>query len=487
MSRALACWCLLGVAATAGAQTPAPLKAEAFTLKSYDGRERAAERVRLSVPADPAQPEGRRLDLAFIRLRPTAAATRPPIVFLMGGPGIPATAIAPIPPYFTLFGRLAEAGDVILLDQRGLGESAPKSDCPAAAAPLAPDVVSAPDKLLAAFAANYKACAASLAPGVLPADLTIDRVAGDVERIRQALGVPQVDLLGFSFGTRVALEVLRHHPDRVRRVVLQGVLGLDTVRQPAMEDAIFRRWAAIADAQAQARGLAPSVEGAVKAIHARLDKAPMALTIQSVKGEPRQVALERAMFDAVVLGHLGDDRLPAALTAAAAGDDSLFRPWVQSLFQDLEKGAGTLMARVMICSSASPPESARRAAQDAPAMLLGEPLDNAMQGTAFCQAFGVTPPAAQPAVRSTVPALLINGTLDARTPPDRAAATAAALTASEHVIVENGGHELLPIPAVQDLVLAFLDGRLERKPIAEPVPEMRTIEDARKPPQRRGG
>ncbi len=111
MTRAFACWCLLGVTATAGAQTPAPLRTEAFTLKSYDGRERAAERVRLSVPADPAQPGGRTLDLAFIRIRPTAAATRPPIVFLMGGPGVPATVMAPIPPYFTLFTRLAEGSD----------------------------------------------------------------------------------------------------------------------------------------------------------------------------------------------------------------------------------------------------------------------------------------------------------------------------------------------------------------------------------------
>jgi pimeloyl-ACP methyl ester carboxylesterase len=100
-------------------------------------------------------------------------------VFLMGGPGVPATLMAPIPPYFTLFTRLAEGGDVILLDQRSLGQSSPKSDCPPATAPLPADLFERPGALLAAFAANYTACAAALAPQVRPTDITVDRVADD--------------------------------------------------------------------------------------------------------------------------------------------------------------------------------------------------------------------------------------------------------------------------------------------------------------------
>jgi TAP-like protein len=56
-----------------------------------------------------------------------------------------------------------------------------------------------------------------------------------------------------------------------------------------------------------------------------------------------------------------------------------------------------------------------------------------------CEAFGV----------SRVSALLISGTGDPRTPPDRAEATRKGLAASERVVVQNGGHELLPVREMQ--------------------------------------
>jgi len=291
-----------------------------------------------------------------------------------------------------------------------------------------------------------------------------------------------VDLLAFSFGSRIALEVMARHPQRVRRVVLQGVLGVDTLRLPSLDDAVFTRFAAIGDAHAAAKGLAPSAAAAVRTIQGRAARAPLSVTIQTVAGKARQIHVGRATFDALVIAHLGDPGMQAVLTAAASGDDSLLTPWVQSLYQDLEKGAGSLMARAMVCSAASAPATRQQAAREATATLLGEALDNRMQGGAFCQAVGVTPPASQTAVKARVPALLISGTLDPRTPPDRAEVTRHGLTGSEHVIVQNGGHELLPVPEVQDLVVSFLDGKPERKPIALPPPEVRTIEEARRPP-----
>jgi pimeloyl-ACP methyl ester carboxylesterase len=475
------------LAAPDGAQAPAPaptpLRVEAFTLTSFDGRQRPAERIRLTVPADGR--DGRTFEIVFVRLRPTVDARRPPIVFLMGGPGVPASVMAPIPPYFTLFTRLAEGADVILLDQRGLGESTPKSVCPPIMAPLPADVLERPEALVDAFAANYRACAGALPAPARATDFTIDHVADDVEAIRRALGVPQVDLLGFSFGSRIALEVLRRHPERVRKMVLQGVLGVDTLRQPSLDDAVFQRFAGYADAQAAAKGLPPSVASSVKTLQARAASGKLVLTIQS-QGTSRPFRVGPGVFNAIVLGHLGDPALPGALADAVAENHTVLTRWAQGLLQDLETGAGSLMARAMLCSVASPASVQRQAERDAPSRLLGEAIDNQMQKPAFCQAFGVTPPAAQPPVTGRVPALLISGTDDPRTPPDRAEATRRDLSASEHVIVQNGGHELLPDRAVQDLVLAFLDGKPERVAITQPPHDVLTIEDARKPPRRPG-
>jgi hypothetical protein len=68
--------------------------------------------------------------------------------------------LAPIPPYFDLFDRLSEDSDVVVLDQRGLGESVPKVDCPPLASGVPPDTFESKAKLLAAFEAVNSACVA---------------------------------------------------------------------------------------------------------------------------------------------------------------------------------------------------------------------------------------------------------------------------------------------------------------------------------------
>lgn len=157
----------------AGAQPAGVLQRESFTLKAYHGKQRAAERGRLAVPADYGSP-GRTFQIVFYRLPARSATSNPPVVFLMGGPGVPASVIAPIPPYFELFNRLAETADVILLDQRGLGESTPKVDCPAPAKPIPADLFESSARLLAAFESVYSECAEHWKPRARGTDFAIE-------------------------------------------------------------------------------------------------------------------------------------------------------------------------------------------------------------------------------------------------------------------------------------------------------------------------
>src|SRR5678815_363713 len=113
------------------AQTTA-LTRKDTAIRSYDGREMKGELLRLTVPERHLRP-ARTLTVGALRFPTTAAKPGRPIVFLMGGPGIPGSVMAPIPPYFTLFQKLRELGDVIIIDQRGIGLSAPNIDCPSSA------------------------------------------------------------------------------------------------------------------------------------------------------------------------------------------------------------------------------------------------------------------------------------------------------------------------------------------------------------------
>ena len=119
-----------GVAVNAQGSRPAQIVFEPYVLRTYDGREHRTELGRLSVRENRRGTSSRLIQLAFVRLRSTAARPSAPIVFLAGGPGIPGIGLGQVPVYFGLFERLREVSDVILLDQRGTGMSSPNLQCP---------------------------------------------------------------------------------------------------------------------------------------------------------------------------------------------------------------------------------------------------------------------------------------------------------------------------------------------------------------------
>src|SRR5262245_60384641 len=123
-----AVWSITGAAASPAQESAVAW--EPFTVRGYDGRAHDVEIGRLSVPESRTRSGGASTRLGFYRLRSTNPTPASPIVFLMGGPGIAASLMAPIPPFWDLFDTLRATADVILLDQRGLGLSTPRVDCP---------------------------------------------------------------------------------------------------------------------------------------------------------------------------------------------------------------------------------------------------------------------------------------------------------------------------------------------------------------------
>jgi pimeloyl-ACP methyl ester carboxylesterase len=94
--------------------------------------------------------------------------------------------------------------DVILLDQRGEGYSQPSLSCQANEIRLA-----CHDRLVS--------------EGINLSAFTTLEDAADVHDLVRALGYKQVDLEGRSYGTRLALTVMRLYPGDLRSVVLISV------------------------------------------------------------------------------------------------------------------------------------------------------------------------------------------------------------------------------------------------------------------------
>lgn len=168
----------------------------------------------LSVPENPADPDGRHIDLNYAVAPARSANPQPdPVVFLAGGPGQAATETWPFM-QFALRGINRER-DVLLLDQRGTGGSN-ALDCDFSGIdPYAPSDLDALEEFIRECKRGWDADVRFY---------TTADGADDLELLRARLAIEQLNLIGGSYGTRMAQVYLRRHPDRVRSIILDGVV-----------------------------------------------------------------------------------------------------------------------------------------------------------------------------------------------------------------------------------------------------------------------
>ncbi|MGW8743410.1 alpha/beta hydrolase [Streptomyces sp. NPDC055794] len=185
----------------------------------------------LEVPLDHARPRGRQITLALSRVPHTAATYQGPLLVNPGGPGGSGLTLAGFVAS-SLPEKVAAQYDVIGFDPRGVGKSSPALNCrPGHFDPVRPD--SLPDTPgveranLARAEAFAEACGDKYAD-VLPYIDTVS-AARDVDAIRAALGAERLNYFGYSYGTYLGAVYAKLFPARVRRLVLDSVVGPDDV------------------------------------------------------------------------------------------------------------------------------------------------------------------------------------------------------------------------------------------------------------------
>ena len=470
------------------AQTTA-LTRKDTAIRSYDGREIKGELLRLTVPERHLRP-ARTLTVGALRFPTTAAKPGRPIVFLMGGPGIPGSVMAPIPPYFTLFQKLRDIGDVIIVDQRGIGLSSPHIDCPSSGS-LPTTVFADTARLISFIRDQISICVArQRSRNIEPTAYNTIESAEDVNALRTALGITKIDLLAFSYGTRLALLIAQRHEQSVGRMVLQGVNGPGlVVKRPAPVARKLSRVTEILRLDS-AWTPAPDLIDAARRARLRLASNPSTVTVNDQKtGKPVALKVGREGFDAIVALNMDDMRLPALLVSVANGDDRVLTRFVESAWNGLNTSPVQLMARSVNCAADRPASRWALAAAESAAAPFGSPIDNAFLTKRFCIAIGYpgTVKEFSRSLRSAIPVLLITGALDATNPAENARDVAAGLTSSTLLEAGNVAHEALPVAAVQDVILEFLRGAdVRSRQVAGPRPHYLTIREALSPPPRRG-
>jgi pimeloyl-ACP methyl ester carboxylesterase len=413
---------------------------------------------------DPARPDGTTIDVHYVVVPAMARRKLPDPVFLIaGGPGQSAIEVAP--QVMPLFSRLNNRRDIVFVDQRGTGQSAPLA-CPDAKRETLAE--QADD---AAQLRQLQQCKAALlkkpyiqAPGDL-GFFTTTLAMGDLDAVRAQLGAPQVDLVGVSYGTRAVLEYMRLFPGAVRRAVLDSVAPPDMVLPTSFSTDGQAALEALLGACTREPGCAASYPTLRADWAALLAGLPRPVTApHPLSGTPEQFTLTREMVLGAVRGALYNPAmaaaLPAAITAAAAGR-----------YEGLV-GMGSLLGSRRGLQLAMGMHFSVVCAEDMPLVARATDVPGTDFGNAQAQVYqracadwprGAVPPAFYRIAPSRTPVLLFSGGLDPATPPRHGARVAQALgPAAQHVIVANAGHSVLGVGCARDVLFRFIDAPQDR-------------------------
>ena len=415
---------------------------------------------------DPARPDGPMIDVHYVVVPAVARRKLPdPIFLLAGGPGQSAIQLAPS--VMGLLSRLGNRRDIVFVDQRGTGQSAPLVCEESGREPLA-DQVDPERQVLRLAQCRAKL---QLLPYIqAPADLrffTTVLAMQDLDAVRRHLGAQRINLVGASYGTRAALEYQRQFPAQVRRSVIDGVAPPDMVL-PASSGA---------DGQTALDALLASCpqEPACAARYptlladwaALLQSLPRRVSVpHPLTGQVEDFVLTREMLLAAVRGPLYSPALAAGLPAAihAAAQGNVAGLMGMSALLSSHRGGQVAMGMhfSVVCAEDVPllaPAGASDAAADASSHL-------------YRRVCADWPRAEVPAAFYSVPVsaspvLLLSGGLDPATPPRHGARVARALGAlAQHVVVPNAGHGVMGLGCMRDVIYRFIDAVDDKDAVA---------------------
>jgi pimeloyl-ACP methyl ester carboxylesterase len=237
----------------------------------------------LTVPLDHADPGGPTIRLAVSRVKHRGQKYRGVMFTNPGGPGGSGTYLAGIGQFVP--GNVGHTYDWVGMDPRGVGDSRPALTCdtrafkigtrPRTYDPVDTRTLDAWLEWSESYAAD---CGTARAAELLPHLTTPDNVA-DFEILREALRAEKVSFYGFSYGTYIAQVYATLHPDRIDKLVLDGVVdprdiwyAANVAQDIAFDKAMTRffRWAARGHAELHLGRTAAAVERTYYRVSRRL-------------------------------------------------------------------------------------------------------------------------------------------------------------------------------------------------------------------------
>jgi pimeloyl-ACP methyl ester carboxylesterase len=382
-----------------------------------------------------------------------------PVLFLGGGPGLPQLVAASRINASNLDQQTA-GRDLILFDQRGVGSSQPSLRC------FDEETLRACHDRLVQAGIN------------LHAYTTLSNAA-DVHDLVRALGYKQVNLQGVSYGTRLALTVMRLYPADLHSVVLDSVFPVNATSRAAATsrafDALFQRCAT----DHYCNTTYSHLQAVFSQLVTDLNTAPITLQATSQAGSRLTVHFTGNNLVYWLQGALEYTDLipqvPQAIYHLRQHDSSL-------LSQSYGYGIDTLPNNGLYYSALCGEDMAFTTQHDLEMSVQGLPppirpalLDWAVSRLAVCQFWGMkaVPAVQKQPVTSSIPTLILEGEDDPVTPPPNGLLVAQTLSKSYFFLFPGVGHGVASAKpsyiCANEIMNAFWDNPTE-KPDASCIP-----------------
>lgn len=406
-------------------------------------------------PDDPASPsiELRVAVVPALNLNPEADA----IVPIAGGPGQGSVEF-----YLMVrgaFEALRRDRDILLVDQRGTGEST-RMDCP-----IDDDALLFEIELTIDDTVDYmKQCLDKL-----PADpryFTTSVAVTDLEAVREALGYSALNLYGVSYGSRVAQHFARRYPDSTRTVVIDGVVPPQVALGPEIAtesqkavDKILARCAGDEQCSAGFPDLADTFDRVV----AELRDSPVEVTVPHPNtGRAETLSFGAGQFAGAVRLLIYSPHtialLPLFVHEAGLGN---YRPLASQFMMTALSMTDALaigMHNAVMCTEDVPFFDRTTIDRDAiAASYMGTFQLETLEAMCSVWPEGPVDPEFKAPLDSDIPFLLLSGDADPITPPRYAEMAAVALGNATHLVGTHQGHGQITVGCMGRIVADFVE------------------------------
>ncbi|MBN2240409.1 MAG: alpha/beta fold hydrolase [Dehalococcoidales bacterium] len=430
----------------------------------------------LTVPENRSKPDGRTIDICFAIFRTTYYAPEPdPIVYLAGGPGENALESASLA-FKTVYAPLMKNRDLIIIDQRGTGYSKPSLACPEFVDMVYEnlDCELGDEEATSMQSEVLRECYDRfVSEGIDLSAYNSAESAADLNDLRIALGYEEWNLLGVSYGTRLALTAMRDYPGGIRSVILCSTYPLEVDLYSDSPKNIDRALQVLFDACAgdpESNKAYPNLEDRLYEVAAGLNDSPVLVQVMHpLTRELYEMLLDGdGLIDTIITSLYSTDvlpLLPKVIFEAGEGKYDTLALLMSTNFLNMELISLGMYYAVQFNEEMpfTTPEAVKTAVEAYPE--IRDFLKSSFSsGDEVFEVYdywhrGEVDPVENKPVSSDIPSLILSGEYDPITPPEWGKLVSGSLENSYFFEFPGIGHDTIfsSYTCVKDIVFEFLD------------------------------